>query len=266
MLFGGGTGGEFAEEAEQGSGGFLIGEIFERHRGSEVRGFGVEADANEIFVAPRGQRVHDRAEFDGPVFFGGENDGAGARDVPGASGSGVLLSRMARPAVTDDIEMEAGRKSHVGFERKRFLLLAPATQGPLDGQRPGQQANGKTSVLKPAGGKMEGGFEPRAAGLPAQIRDVALSQACRLQPLQHVTRAAAVVMHKPGIPEEENYECCHDYVDENETAHGAPWKKSYFLSMQPRKWEKQKKGRCPVGAQRQGKQREMENTANPFGT
>jgi hypothetical protein len=37
VLFGRGTGGQFAEEAEQGGCGFLIGKVFERYRGGAVR-------------------------------------------------------------------------------------------------------------------------------------------------------------------------------------------------------------------------------------
>jgi len=83
VLLGGGTGGQFAEEAEQGGRGFLIGEIFERHRGGEVRRGGVEPDADEILVAPGRQRAHHRAQLYGPVFLGAQNDGARAGDGPG---------------------------------------------------------------------------------------------------------------------------------------------------------------------------------------
>src|SRR5208337_4309347 len=84
VLFGRGAGRQLAKEPEQRGCGFLVREIFERYRGREVRRGGVEADADEVLVAPGGQRVHHRAEFDGPVFLGGENDGAGAGDGPGA--------------------------------------------------------------------------------------------------------------------------------------------------------------------------------------
>src|SRR6202140_2700208 len=90
VLFGRGTGGQFAEEAEQGGCGFLIGEILERYRGGKVRRGGVEADADKILVAPRGEGIHHRAEFDGPVFLGCQYDRAGAADGPGASAGRVF--------------------------------------------------------------------------------------------------------------------------------------------------------------------------------
>ena len=90
VLFGGGTRCQFAEETEQRSRCFLIGEIFQRYRGSEVRRGGVEADADKILVAPGGERIHHRAEFDGPVFFGGQYDWAGAADGPGASAGRIF--------------------------------------------------------------------------------------------------------------------------------------------------------------------------------
>jgi hypothetical protein len=142
VLFGGGAGGKFAEEAEQGGCGFLIGEIFKSHGGGEMRRGGVETNADEILVAPGGQRIHHRAEFYGPVFLGSENDWAGTSDGPGASAGGTLRARVTRPAMTDDVEMEAWGESHVGFESKRFLLLAPATKGPLYRERARQEANG----------------------------------------------------------------------------------------------------------------------------
>ena len=92
MLFGGGTGGQFAEEAEESGRGFLIGEVFERHRGREVRRGRVEADADEILVAPGGQRIHHRAEFDRPVFLGGQNDRAGTGDGPGGRVRSIPLN------------------------------------------------------------------------------------------------------------------------------------------------------------------------------
>jgi hypothetical protein len=76
----------------------------------EVRRGGVEADANEILVAPRGQRVHHRAQFGRPVFLGGQNDRARAADrpcavaLPGLRSS--LASGLARPAMPDHIKME----------------------------------------------------------------------------------------------------------------------------------------------------------------
>ena len=140
----------------------------------------------------------------------------------------AFRSGVTRPAMTDDVEMEARGKSHVGFEGERFLLLAPAAQGPLHRERARQQANGETGVLKPARGKMKSGLQPGAAGLPSQIGDAAFSEACRLDPLQHVAGAPPVVTDKPGVPEEGERER-HDHVDENETPHVASWQKSYFL-------------------------------------
>src|SRR6202162_6645787 len=84
VLFGRGTGGQFAEEAEQCGCGFLVGKVFERYGGGEVRRGGVEADADKILVAPGGQSTNDRAEFDRPIFLGGQNCSAGAADDPGA--------------------------------------------------------------------------------------------------------------------------------------------------------------------------------------
>ena len=143
--------------------------------------------------------------------------------------------------MTDDVEMEARGESHVGFEGERFLLLAPAAQGPLHRERARQQADGETGVLKPARGKIQGGLQPGAAGLPSQINDAAFSEACRLDPLQHVGGPPPIVTDKPSVPEEGERERC-DYVDENETPHGASAEKSYFLRMLVRKGEKRKKG------------------------
>src|ERR1039458_1724460 len=66
---------------------------------------------------------------------------------------------------------------------------------------------------------MKRGFQPRAAGLPSPIDDLTFSQACRLDPTQHVAGALAVIMDEPGVPEEGEHER-YDYVDENETPHG----------------------------------------------
>src|SRR6202040_1525252 len=104
------------------------------------------ADTDKVLVAPGGQSIHHRAEFDGPVFLGGQNDRAGAADGPGASADRVfrpcvfqtstfrlrsLRSGASRPAMPDDVEMEAWGESHVGFESERLLLLAPAAHSPL---------------------------------------------------------------------------------------------------------------------------------------
>src|SRR5271154_3876881 len=102
--------------------------------------------------------------------------------------------------MADDIEMKSRRKSHVGFESERLLLLAPATQGPMHWKRARQQANGKTGILEPARGKIKRGLQPRTAGLPSQIHQAAFAQACRLHRLQHTARATPVVAHKPAIP------------------------------------------------------------------
>src|ERR1035438_3013715 len=63
VLYSRGTGGQFAEEAEQGGCGFLIGEVFQRHGSREMRRGRVEADADEILVAPVGERVDYVAQF-----------------------------------------------------------------------------------------------------------------------------------------------------------------------------------------------------------
>src|SRR6202165_5199991 len=101
--------------------------------------------------------------------------------------------------MTADVEMEAGRESHVGFESECFLLLAPVAHSPLHRERARQQANGEMGVLKPTRGKMKSGLQPGAAGLPSQIGDAAFSEACRLHPLQHVGCPPAVVKAKPGL-------------------------------------------------------------------
>jgi len=41
--------------------------------------------------------------------------------------------------MTDDVEMKAWGKSHIGFESERFLLLAPAAHGPLHRERRGNR-------------------------------------------------------------------------------------------------------------------------------
>ena len=94
---------------------------------------------------------------------------------------------------------------------------------------------------------MKCGLQAGAAGLPSQIGDTAFSEACRLDPLQHVGCAPAVVTDKPGIPEDEEQDeerARYDDVDENETPHGgrAPEKKSYFLRIQCARGEKREKG------------------------
>ena len=98
---------------------------------------------------------------------------------------------------------------------------------------------------------MQSGLQPGTAGLPAQIRDTAFSEARGLHPLQHVASALAVVTDEPGIPQEEKC-ACHDHVDENKTAHGAPEEKSYFLSMQVRKGRRWKKRAHSVAGRRPG--------------
>jgi ribosomal-protein-alanine N-acetyltransferase len=122
--------------------------------------------------------------------------------------------------MTDNVEMEARRKSHVGFESECFLLLAPPAQRPLYRKRPRQQTDGEAPVFKPARGKIQRGLQTRTAGLPSQIDDAAFSEACRLHPLQHVAGAPPVVTDKPGVPQKTERESC-DNVDENETPHGA---------------------------------------------
>ena len=82
MLLGGRTGSELAEEAEQGGCGFLIGEVFECYGCGEMRRLGIEAYSDEVFVAPRGESLDDRAEFDRPVFFGCQDYWAGTSDGP----------------------------------------------------------------------------------------------------------------------------------------------------------------------------------------
>jgi hypothetical protein len=130
--------------------------------------------------------------------------------------------------MADDIEMEARRKSHIGFERESFLLLTPPAQSPLHRERPGQETNRKAGILKPAGRETKRSFQPRTAGLPSQIVDAAFSQTCCLHPLQHAASPPPVVADEPPVPEEEERDR-PDHVDENETPHVASWQKSYFL-------------------------------------
>ena len=133
MLLGGRTGGQFTKKSQQGGGRFLIGKIFEDDSCCEVRGFRVEANADKILVAPRGQRVDYGAEFDGPVFLRSQNDGPRAADGPCPIALGDLrpsprpFSSLARPAMPYNIQVEAWRKSHIGFEGEGLLLLPPAT-------------------------------------------------------------------------------------------------------------------------------------------
>src|SRR5260221_13325475 len=103
--------------------------------------------------------------------------------------------------MTDDVEMEAGRETHVGFESECFLLLAPAAHNPLHRERARKQANGEMGILKPTRGKMKRGREPGAASLPSQIGDAACSKACRLLPLQLIGRPPTIVVVNPEIPQ-----------------------------------------------------------------
>src|SRR5208282_1910240 len=153
---------------------------------------------------------------------------ARTRDGPGARAFRVL-PRVPRPAMSDDIEMKARRKSHVGFERERLLLLTPAAQCPLYRKRPRQQANGQARILKPARGKMQGCLQPRTAALPAQIVQPALAQTRPLHPAQHAARPAPVVPHKPAVPDTAKRQRCQ-YVDEDKADQGvaAPADRSYF--------------------------------------
>ena len=136
---------------------------------------------------------------------------------------------MTCPAVANDVEMKSWRESHVGFERKRFLLLAPSAHKPVQGKRARQQTNGESRILKPARRKLQRSFQPGAAGLPSQVGHVPFSQAGCLHPVQHVTRAAPIVADKPCVPETTK-RCRCDHVDEEETGHGeyCLWQKSYF--------------------------------------
>ena len=77
--------------------------------------------------------------------------------------------------MADDVEMEAGWKSHVGFEGESFLLLAVAAQSPLHRERARQEADGKVGFFKPARGEMQRGPQARTAGLPSHIDYAAFS-------------------------------------------------------------------------------------------
>src|SRR6202140_179609 len=120
----------------------------------------------------------------------------------------------------NNIEMKAGRESHVGFESQGLLLMAPMAQGPLHGQRTRQEANGEASFFKPARRKMKGCLKARAASLPAEIGDAAFSKAGRLHPLQHVRRTFAIVAEKPRVPCEGDGNGRH-CVDGKEPSQGA---------------------------------------------
>src|SRR5271166_5450636 len=101
--------------------------------------------------------------------------------------------------------MKARRKSHVGFERQGFPLVAPAAHGPLHRQRPWQELDRETGFLKPARGEMKGCPEARAASLPFKVCEAPLAQAGRLYPLQHLGRAPAVVAGEAVIPKRNEY-------------------------------------------------------------
>src|SRR5258708_36779491 len=96
--------------------------------------------------------------------------------------------------MTDDVEMEAGGETHVGFESECFLLLAPTAHNPLHRERARQQTNGEMGILKPTRGKMKSGLEPGAASLPSQIGDAAFSKACRPPPPPHHRGGAPVAL------------------------------------------------------------------------
>src|SRR5258708_15856025 len=132
--------------------------------------------------------------------------------------------------MTDDVEMEAGGETHVGFESECFLLLAPTAHNPLHRERARQQTNGEMGILKPTRGKMKSGLEPGAASLPSQIGDAAFSKACRLHPLQHICCPPPIVVDKPEVPQDEQ-RARNEHANENETPHvaGASWRKAYFL-------------------------------------
>jgi len=87
--------------------GLLIGEIFESDGGGEVGRGGLEADAHEILVAPRGQRI-DQGLSSAASLPWCQNNRAGATDGPSARALGCLCSGLTRPAMADDIEVETG--------------------------------------------------------------------------------------------------------------------------------------------------------------
>jgi len=53
----------------------------------------------------------------------------------------------------DHIEVESGRKSHIGFEGQGFRLFAPATEKPMHGKWTRLQVNGEAGIFEPSGRK-----------------------------------------------------------------------------------------------------------------
>lgn len=204
MLLGGRTRGEFPEKVEERTGGLLVGQAIENHSGSEVRRGLIEAHADEIFVAPSGERIHDRGQLHRPLVFCGEDDRAGASDRPVAN-CFLFPCGMPRPTVADDVKMKSWREAHIGFKSKCFLLLAEAADYPFYWQWAREQANGHAGVVKPTRGQVQSCFEVGTTGPPFEIRQASLAEAGSLNPLQHTGGTATVVAYEPAVPKECEY-------------------------------------------------------------
>ena len=73
----------------------------------------------------RDQRVHDGREFMRPMGAGCEHDGTGTRDGPLRRAGSKFAVLSGKPAMAEDVEMEARSIAQISFKGQRLSLFVP---------------------------------------------------------------------------------------------------------------------------------------------
>lgn len=106
---------------------------------------------------------------------------------------------LRQPAMTEDIEMEAGRVVQVSLKSKRLFLPVPDAEKPLerDGARP--QPDGHPGVIEPVGGKTETRLK-KSLAQPTSVQHLAFTGTGSFNQVQRRSTLAAVVARKIEKP------------------------------------------------------------------
>src|SRR5712692_5622916 len=116
---------QFTEYAQKTSGGLLVRKRFERNRGGKMGRFGTKTHADQAVSAGCNQSVDHRRKFLGPVTASGKHHWSRARNRPIARARRQIAVPLRQPAVTEDIELEAGGATQICLKGKSFFLFVP---------------------------------------------------------------------------------------------------------------------------------------------
>lgn len=119
--------------------------------------------------------------------------------------------------MTENIELEAGSTTQIGFKGKSFFLFVPRTNEPLEGNRARPQADGHLGIVEPVRGETEVCLKEGNAE-PVRVENAPFAGTGGFNPAKRHRTPAAVVPGKVKKPPPQKNRGT-DRVDEHQASH-----------------------------------------------